>query len=87
MGIYFDGKIYGLRWFHGTNPIFEEIYETEIPTTEFARILGEFEKVKNNTDMYYQYYTEATSTHDGSHTFMMWTGYDKESLEKYLTTY
>lgn len=84
MGIYSDGKVYGLKWGDYNNIIFEKIFNREMTQNDINDIRDTYNAISKN-DLVYFYYTKCSSTYDSNNSnFMSWWTIPKEELDKFI---
>jgi len=87
MGIYSDGKVYGLKWgkFNENENEFEKIYETEMTNDNIKEVKEVYDNIIDSNDFIFCYYTKCSSTYDNSNnTFMTWWSISKGELNKWF---
>ena len=94
MGIYSNGKVYGIRWYIKDEYdeyiiYYEQKYETELTPKNIQEIKEKYDDLSNMelSIAKFSYYTKCTSTIDigsGSDNFMSWFPSDKNMMDKIL---
>lgn len=83
MGIYSNGKIYGISLFLNENEIFKKIYSQEMTSSQIKNALDEYNLLKNNkSNVIINIYSPCSSTYNGlPNISMSWFPANKEILE------
>ena len=93
MGIYSNGKVYGIRWYIKDEYdeyiiYYEQIYETEMTTQNIVDIKEDYDYLSpmELSIAKFSYYTSCQSTvyKDSQGTFMTWMPTDKNTIDKIL---
>ena len=76
MGVYDSGDIFGIKMFNynddnSSNILFEKTYNEIMSDEEKEKAYLFYTKLNNKNEIYFEYYTECSSTY-GEGTFTMW---------------
>jgi hypothetical protein len=87
MGIYSDGKIYGVSLILNGKIIFEKTFEVVMDGFAIEIVKKEYNRLTNDekNDLSIRFYTSCSSTYDtNNNIFTMWIPSNKNTLEKFI---
>ena len=88
MGIYSNGRIFGLRIYDFNcedigNTLFEQKYHEIMSHEQMREAYLFYNEINNKSDIFFKYYTECSSTYDDGIFFMWYPMSLNQFLEKF----